>query len=542
MDQQSTGQSQWERPPRVSLTVGGKELPFVFAVLADLSGHSQLQLPPMAYRKFIRIDSDNFEEVMRHVGPRLLLELKSRLHPKNPTFQVDLHFNCLADFGPGGIARQIPGLQNRMRSSDEEAAALLDAILHDPQFQKLEATWRGLQYLVSHLDIGDSLRVEVLNVSKEDLRGDAEDFRSYEDSDLFRHIFLEAWGCFGGVPYGALIGDFEFGPGAEEVRVFRVIAETAAAVHIPFIASVSLGVFGRPDAQAAPDPEALKTLSTGDEWSLWQEFRSRDEARFVYLVLPRILLRPPYGDRTSPVREFPYEEQIGDDTSDLLWGSAAYALGVRLGKAFRVYGWFSRITGLEAGGHVEDLPLRISFADSGASVKCPTEYAIDEHLGRNLLAQGFFPLVSAERRPIVAFSTPVSCLRSSGTGDPQPRVADVSSRLPHVLAVSRFVHHLMVLMRDGSPFRSPDDLAASLNNWLADYVSDQETADEKFKARYPLRESWIEVKESKDKPGEFIAVVVLHPRFQMDEFESSARVTIDLPIPEYAFRMNAETS
>ena len=499
------------RPPRVHLTYDlespegteARELPFVIGVLAGLSGQPQESLPPLRWRRFIEIDRDNFDQVLAAMAPRLVA---------GPG--VELRFRALADFAPEGIVSQTAPLN-----------VSLDAILHAPEFQRLEATWRGLHYLVWETETSERLRIRVLNASQAELRDDFEEAVAVEQSALYRMAYEEVYGMAGAEPFGVLIGDYEFGHEPEDVDLLENISKVAAAAHAPLIAAAGPQMFGWKTFAELAEAGALGRIFEGEAYSRWRAFRSADTATYVCLVLPRILLRLPYGAETMPVVGFRYEEDVSaPGHSQLLWGNAAYALAVRLAEAFRVYGWCAAIQGVEGGGLVTNLP---------GFMGCPTEAPIPERCEAELNRLGFISLCHWVGTDLACFFSTASCLEPRQyQSDTVTAATILSGRLPYILAVSRFAHYLKAMMRDklGS-FVGREDRERFLNDWINRYVMLDEDASQEAKALYPLAEARVEVAEDPDKPGRYLAVAFLRPHFQLQDPGVAVRVVVELPAP-----------
>lgn len=499
------------RPPRVHITyevetpdgIEQRELPFVIGVLAGLSGQPEEPLPPLSWRKFIEIDRENFDQVLAAMAPRLALEAG-----------LELRFRSMADFTPEGLLKQAEALSGS-----------LDQILHAPEFQKLEATWRGLHYLVSQTESSERLRISVLNASKAELERDLQDAPEFDQSALFRVVYEEVYGLAGVAPFGVLIGDYEFGRQPEDMELLEKISQVAAAAHAPFIAAAGPQMFGWQTFAELAEAGALERIVESEAHSRWCAFRSSDHARYVGLVLPRMLLRLPYGAETVPVTGSDYEEDIGGpNQGKLLWGNAAYALAVRLAEAFRIYGWCAAIQGVEGGGLVTDLP---------SVMKRPTEVAITERREVELRRLGFISLCHWVGTDLACFFSAVSCHQPGAyQGAEVTAAAALFSRLPHILAVSRFAQYLKVMMRDKiGAFMAREDCERFLNTWINQYVMLDEDASQEAKALYPLADARIEVLEIPDKPGRYLAVVYLRPHFQLQDPGLAARVVAELPAP-----------
>lgn len=421
----------------------------------------------------------------------------------------------------------------RIADIDQLLTQQLNEILHAPEFQKLEASWRGLHYLVDRSETGTSLKIRVLNASKEDLRKELERASEFDQSGLFKKAYEEEYGTFGGAPYGALIGDYEFNRNSPDIALLEKISNVAAAAHAPFIAAASPELFNLDSFTDLGVPRDLaKSFDTVD-YAKWKSFRESEDSRYVGLALPHILMRLPYGPETIPVENFNFKEQVdGKDHGKYLWGNAAYAFAARLTEAFAKYGWCAAIRGVEGGGLVEGLPTHTFKTDEGEiALKCPTEIAITDRREKELSDLGFIPLVHCKGTDYAAFFGAQSAQKAKKyDSDVANANARLGTQLQYIMAVSRFAHYLKTMMRDkvGS-FVSRTDCQSFLNRWITNYVTEDDTASAATKAQYPLREARIEVSEVPGKPGVYRAVAFLRPHFQLDELSVSLRLVAELP-------------
>ncbi len=423
----------------------------------------------------------------------------------------------------------------RISQIDKLISRQLNEIMHHPDFQRLEACWRGLHYLIHQTETGEKLKIRVLNVSKKDLLKDMEMASEFDQSALFEKVYEEEFGMFGGAAYGTLIGDFEFGNHPQDIALLEKISQVAAAAHAPFIAAASPRLFNMDSFTELGVPRDLAKIFQSVEYAKWKSFRESEDSRYVALTLPHILMREPYGRDTVPVEAFDFEEDVdGTDHSKYLWGNAAYALGTRITDAFAKYHWTAAIRGVEGGGLVEGLPVHTFRTDEGdVALKCPTEIAITDRREKELADLGFVPLVHCKGTDYAAFfSTQTTNKPKKYDTDFANANARLSSQLQYILAVSRFAHYLKAIMRDkiGS-FMTRKNAEDYLNRWISNYVLLDDEAGQEMKARFPLREARVDVAEIPGKPGAYRAVAFLKPHYQLDELTISLRLVADLPPP-----------
>jgi type VI secretion system protein ImpC len=423
----------------------------------------------------------------------------------------------------------------RIAQIDELLSAQLNEVMHHPEFQRLEATWRGLFYLMSNTETSVSLKIKVFNVNKKDLLKDLQKASEFDQSALFKKVYEEEFGVFGGAPFGALIGDYEFGKGGQDMDLLERISQVAAAAHAPFVASASPEMFNLDSYTALDQPRDLAKIFDTTEYAKWKSFRQSEDSRYVALTAPRVLIRQPYGMATVPVEAFNYEEQVdGTDHSRYLWASSAWALGVRITQSFALYGWTATIRGVESGGLVEGLPVHNFRTESGdIAMKCPTEVPISDRREKELADLGFVSLVHQKGTDKACFFSVQSAQKPKVYDTPAATAnARISAQLPYIFAVSRFAHYLKAIMRDKiGGFATRGEVEGFLNRWIANYVVSNDSAGFTLKAQCPLREARVDVSEIPGKPGCYRAVAFLRPHFQLDELTMSLRLVAELPAP-----------
>ena len=421
----------------------------------------------------------------------------------------------------------------RIAQIDHLLSLQLNEILHHPQVQKLEGSWRGLKYLMDNSETGVGLKIRVFNVTKKELLRDIEKAPEFDQSNLFKKVYEEEYGVFGGAPFGALIGDYEFGKHPEDMALLDGISHVAAQAHAPFLSAAAPDLFNLEGYQQLDAPRDLAKIFDSTEYAKWKSFRQGEDSRYVARTLPRTLGRLPYGAETKPIEEFVYEEHVdGTDHSKYLWMNAAYSLGSKMTQSFSLYGMCVAMRGVEGGGLVEGLPTHNFATDEGdVAMKCPTEVPITDRREKELADLGFVPLVHCKGTDYAAFFSVQSCQKAKTYDtDAANANARLSTQLPYLMAVSRFAHYLKAMMRDkiGS-FMSREEASSFLNRWITRYVTPDDSASPAAKAERPLREARIDVSEVPGKPGCYRAVCFLRPHFQLDELTVSLRLVADLP-------------
>jgi type VI secretion system protein ImpC len=421
----------------------------------------------------------------------------------------------------------------RVAQIDHLISLQLNEVLHNAQFQKLESTWRGLRYLLDQSETGTQLKIRILNASKKDLLRDLQRAPEFDQSAAFKKVYEEEYGIFGGDPFGALVGDYEFSKHPEDLELLEKISQVAAAAHAPFLSAASPELLNMGSFTELGNPRDIGKVFDSTEYAKWKSFRESEDSRYVCLTCPRVLMRLPYGKDTKPVDGFNFEEGVdGTEHSKYLWGNAAYALASKMTQAFATYGWCVAIRGVEGGGLVDGLPSHTFRTDEGdVALKCPTEIAITDRREKELADQGLVSLVHCKGTDKAAFFSIQSCNKPKlYDTDAATANARLSAQLPYMMATCRFAHYLKAMMRDkvGS-FMSRDDCWRFLNRWISQYVTQDDKANQTTKAKFPLRDAHVDVEEVKGKPGVYRAIAYLRPHFQLDEINVSLRLVAELP-------------
>ncbi len=423
---------------------------------------------------------------------------------------------------------------------DALISAQLAEIMHAEKFQKLESSWRGMHHLVMNSETGSSLKIRMLNISKKELFKDLDKAVEFDQSQIFKKVYESEYGIAGGEPYGTLIGDYEFSNHPDDIDLLSNMAGVAAAGFCPFISAAGSDMFGFEDYTELSNPRDLEKIFESQEYIKLRSFRESEDSRFVSLVMPRVLSRLPYGNASKPVEEFRYEEfpldeqgkSLDVDHNQYAWMNAAYAMGTTLTNAFSKYSWCTAIRGVEGGGKVEGLPSHLFKSDDGdMDQKCPAEIGITERREAELSKLGFLPLCHFKNTDYAVFFGAQTMQKPKKYDDPGATAnAEISARLPYVMATSRIAHYLKVMARDkiGS-FMEAQDAERWLNGWIKNYTNSNPDASPEMKSKFPLAEAQIKVQENPGAPGSYSAVAHLRPWLQMEELTASLRMVADIP-------------
>lgn len=418
---------------------------------------------------------------------------------------------------------------------DRKLSEQINLIIHHPDFQQLEGTWRGLSYLVNNTETDEMLKIRVLNLNKKDLTKTLKKYKgtAWDQSPLFKKMYEDEYGTPGGEPYGCLVGDYSFDHTPQNVQILDGMAKIAAAAHAPFISAADPGLMNMDTWQELGNPRDLTKILQTAEYAPWRSLRDSDDSRYIGLTMPRFLSRLPYGAKTDPVEEFDFEEDIeGADHSKYCWANSAFAMAVNINRAFKFFGWCSQIRGAESGGMVEGLPCHtFPTDDGGVDMKCPTEIAITDRREAELAKNGLMPLSHWKNTDYAVFVGAQSLHKPAQYDDPDATAnANLGARLPYLFAICRFAHYLKCIVRDkvGS-FMERADMEKWLNNWIVQYVTTDPTASQSVKARYPLSAAEVVVEDIEGNPGYYSAKFYLRPHYQLEGLTVSLRLVSKLP-------------
>ena len=429
----------------------------------------------------------------------------------------------------------IATIESIIAALDKKLSEQVNLIMHHKDFQELEGAWRGLAYLVNNTETDEMLKIRVMNISKADLARNLRRYKgtAWDQSPIFKKVYEAEYGQFGGEPFGALVGDYAFDHTPPDVELLSSMAQIGAAAHCPFIAGVSPTLMQMGSWQELANPRDITKIFTTPEYAPWRSLRDSEDSRYIGLAMPRFLGRYPYG-KANPVEEFDFQEDTeGAHHDKFTWVNSAYAMAVNITRSFKLYGWCSRIRGVESGGAVEGLPVHtFPTDDGGVDMKCPTEIAISDRREAELAKAGLMPLLHRKNTDIAAFIGAQSLQKPAEYTDPDATAnANLSARLPYLFAANRFAHYLKCIVRDkiGS-FRERNDMQVWLNNWITQYVlSNPGSAGEETKAQYPLAAAEVTVEEVEGNPGYYRSRFYLRPHYQLEGLSVSLRLVSKLP-------------
>ncbi|MBU6437566.1 MAG: type VI secretion system contractile sheath large subunit [Betaproteobacteria bacterium] len=430
----------------------------------------------------------------------------------------------------------VQSIESMIAAIDRKLTEQVNAILHHEDFQKMESAWRGLHYLVNNTETDEMLKIKVMNIAKTDLHKTLKRYKgtAWDQSPLFKRIYEEEYGQFGGEPFGCLVGDYYFDQSPPDVELMGEMAKIAASAHAPFLAAAAPTLMQMDSWQELSNPRDLTKIFTTPDYAAWRSLRESDDSKYLALCMPRFLSRTPYGAKTNPVEEFDFEEDTGSaDHHKYVWSNAAYAMAVNINRSFKLYGWCSRIRGIESGGSVENLPTHaFPTDDGGMDMKCPTEVAISDRREAELSKNGMLALVHRKNSDFAAFIGGQSLHKPAEYDDPDATAnAALAARLPYLFACNRFAHYLKCIVRDkvGS-FKERADMQRWLQDWIMNYVDgDPANSSETTKAQRPLAAAEVQVEEIEGQPGYYSSKFFLRPHYQLEGLTVSLRLVSKVP-------------
>ena len=413
------------------------------------------------------------------------------------------------------------GLVDQMIAEiDGKLSDQVDSILHSNEVKELESAWRGLKFLVDRTDFRQNIRIELLNVSKDALIEDFEDAPEVEQSGLYKHIYTDEYGVFGGQPIGSVIANFEFGSGSQDVQLLHNASSVGAMAHAPFIAAASPKMFGVDRHEDIAGLKDLESIFEGPQYARWNAFRESEDARYVGLTVSRFMLREPYGEESNPIKEFNYNEESDGEAANYLWGNSAFAFASRLSDSFAKYRWCPNVIGPQSGGAVENLPVHRFQSMGKNETKAPTDVMISDRREYELAEQGFIALVNRKNANNATFFSANSIQKPKYFGNtPEGKAAETNyklgTQLPYMFVINRLAHYVKVLQRENiGSWKDRGELESELNGWIRQYVSDQENPSAEVRNRRPLRRAEIKVEDVEGEPGWYSVSMAVQPHFK----------------------------
>lgn len=403
---------------------------------------------------------------------------------------------------------------------DEQLTVQMDEILHDPLFQNLESHWRQLKHLADNTDTRENIRIGFMHVGKAELLEDFEGAGDITRSGLYKHAYTAGYGQFGGEPVGCMVSSYTFGPSAQDIKLLGYVAAVGAMAHAPFLAAAGPEFLNVESFQELPNLKEISDIFEGPRFAKWRSLRESEDARYLGLTMPRFLLRQPYDPLDNPTRTFVYREGINGDHANYLWGNTSFLLANRITDSFAKYRWCPNIIGPLSGGAVDDLPVHLYESLGQLQAKIPTEVLVSDRREFELAEAGFIPLTMRKDSDNAAFFSANSVQKpkifpKTEEGQAAQTNYKLGTQLPYMFIVNRLAHYLKVLQREqiGS-WKERQDLERELNNWLKQYIADQESPSSDVRSRRPLRAARVVVQDVAGDPGWYQVSLAVRPHFK----------------------------
>lgn len=440
------------------------------------------------------------------------------------------------------LTEQLPRIDRQLIDSciakiDHCLSEQMDEILHHPEFQQLESSWRNLHFLVKQSHSQDNVKIDCINLSQAELSEDLSDSPELAQSSYYQWLYNQEYAQFGGEPYAATIANYQFSQGASDISLLRQVAAISATAHAPFIAAASPRFFGLKSFADLSHIKALNALLDNPAYASWHSFRETEEARYIGLTLPAFMQRAPYQPEQHRCRQFAYREKI-QTVENYLWGNASFALASRLVDSFARYRWCPNIIGPESGGTVQEMPLHFFDTMGEIEMQISTETLIPDRMEKELAEQGFIPLCFRKGSDQATFFSANSAQKpkrysQSESGNHDSLNSRLGTQLPYLFVISRIAHYLKVLQREqlGS-WKEAEDLQRELNNWIKQYVANQDHAPAEIRSRKPLREAQITVSDTANEPGWYQIQIQIRPHFKYMGSDITLSLTGRLEAPE----------
>ncbi|TKI02640.1 type VI secretion system contractile sheath large subunit, partial [Martelella alba] len=423
-------------------------------------------------------------------------------------------------------------IDHHIAQLDHQISRQLDAVMHHAEFQKVESLWRGLKSLADNTDVRQNVKLEILDIAKDDLRQDFEDAPEIIQSGLYQHTYTAEYDSPGGEPIAALISAYEFDASAQDVALLRNISNVSAAAHMPFIGSVGPKFFLKDTMEEVAAIKDIGNYFDRAEYIKWKSYRETDDSRYIGLVMPRVLGRLPYGPDTVPVRGFNYVEEVkGPNHERYLWTNASFSFASNMVKSFINNGWCVQIRGPQAGGAVQGLPIHLYDLGTGNQVKIPSEVMIPETREFEFSSLGFIPLSYYKNRDYACFFSANSAQKPAVYDTPDATAnSRINSRLPYIFLLSRIAHYLKIIQRENiGTTKDRRLLELELNTWVRGLVTEMTDPGDDLQASHPLRDAKVVVEDIEDNPGFFRVKLFAVPHFQVEGMDVNLSLVSQMP-------------
>ncbi|ANC41039.1 type VI secretion system contractile sheath large subunit [Hafnia alvei] len=471
------------------------------------------------------LEGYNVEE--REYSPSLLNEImaQTRLTPGDDAYDiakqgVSAFISNILESGSNNEPINKLLVDRMIAELDNKLSKQMDEVLHSSRFKELEASWRSLKLLVDRTDFKENIKIHVLHATKSELLDDFEYSPEISQSGFYKHVYASGYGQFGGEPIASVIGSYEFSQSSADMKLLQYVSSVGAMAHAPFLSSVSPSFFGLNSFTELSAIKELKAVFEGPAYVKWRALRETEDARYIGLTAPRFLLRLPYDRNENPVKSFDYQEDVNADHEHYLWGNTAYLLASNITDSFAKYRWCPNIIGPQSGGSVNDLPVHIFDSLGQLQSKIPTEVLITDRREYELAEEGFITLTMRKGSDNAAFFS-ANSIQKCKVFPPtrEGKIAETNyklgTQLPYMFIVNRLAHYIKVLQREQlGAWKERQDLQRELNQWIRQFVADQENPPSEVRSRRPLRGASITVSDVDGDPGWYQVSMSVRPHFK----------------------------
>ena len=471
------------------------------------------------------LEGYNVEE--REYSPSLLNEImaQTRLTPGDDAYDiakqgVSAFISNILESGSNNEPINKLLVDRMIAELDSKLSKQMDEVLHSSRFKELESSWRSLKLLVDRTDFKENIKIHVLHATKSELLDDFEYSPEISQSGFYKHVYASGYGQFGGEPIASVIGSYEFSQSSADMKLLQYVSSVGAMAHAPFLSSVSPSFFGLNSFTELSAIKELKAVFEGPAYVKWRALRETEDARYIGLTAPRFLLRLPYDRNENPVKSFDYQEDVNADHEHYLWGNTAYLLASNITDSFAKYRWCPNIIGPQSGGSVNDLPVHIFDSLGQLQSKIPTEVLITDRREYELAEEGFITLTMRKGSDNAAFFS-ANSIQKCKVFPPtrEGKIAETNyklgTQLPYMFIVNRLAHYIKVLQREQlGAWKERQDLQRELNQWIRQFVADQENPPSEVRSRRPLRGASITVSDVDGDPGWYQVSMSVRPHFK----------------------------
>jgi len=419
-------------------------------------------------------------------------------------------------------------IQNLVADIDTLVDQQLNEVLHHESFQTMEAAWLSIDDLCKNTNFRKNIQISLLDVSKEEAWEDLElNSADIAGSELFKKLYVAEYDQYGGAPYGAMIGQYEFANTPKDLLWLKTIGKVATAAHAPFTAAVSPKFFGCETMAEVNQLRDIEGLLDTPKYSAWNALRDTEEAAYIGLTMPRFMVRAPYNDETNPAEGINFTEQVvGDDDADFVWGNASMLFARNLVKSFESSGWCQYIRGPKGGGLVEGLPSHAFNVRGEDELKAPVQISMPDFRELELANAGLIPLIHKKGTADAVFFSAQSIKKAHKFKDPKDSEnSTLVTNMSYTFSISRIAHYLKCIMRDNIGSSADRNyIFGQIDRWISGYCTSLVNPDDLTLRYYPFKAYSLEINEIPGKVGWYHCNLAILPHIQFEGMDVDLRV------------------